>query len=124
VQLYEVADLSINGPAVCLTLGGIIDRRAVSVYMDGTLGPAYGINSFLGKIPLIGSLFAGGKGGGLLGLSYNVEGALDDPIITVNPLSLFAPGFLRNIFKLRLFGPKMPKNVRSFGRTRLRTGGS
>lgn len=118
-QLFEIEDMRINGPAVGLTLEGIIDRRADNVYMDGTLVPAYGINSFLGKIPLIGSLFSGGKGGGLLGLSYNVEGALNDPEITVNPLSLFAPGFLRNIFKLRLFGPKMPKNVRSFGDNRV-----
>ncbi|MDD9841512.1 MAG: AsmA-like C-terminal domain-containing protein, partial [Alphaproteobacteria bacterium] len=118
-QLFEIEDMRINGPAVGLTLEGIIDRRADHIYMDGTLVPAYGINSFLGKIPLIGSLFSGGRGGGLLGLSYNVEGALDDPEVKVNPLSLFTPGFLRNIFKLRLFGPKMPKNVRSFGDSRV-----
>jgi hypothetical protein len=35
-----------------------------------------------------------------------VSGTADDPRVAVNPLSMFAPGFLRNLFFL---GPSEPE---------------
>ncbi|NWG91879.1 MAG: hypothetical protein HXY21_05155 [Parvularculaceae bacterium] len=63
------------------------------------MAPAYQINSFLGKAPLIGDLFVNRKGEGLLALSYEVEGAAAEPRVTVNPLSALAPGVLRRMFE-------------------------
>ena len=40
----------------------------------------------------------GGEGEGLLGFVYEMEGELDDPEVSVNPLSALAPGFLRGLF--------------------------
>ena len=54
----------------------------------------------LGEIPLIGNLIVGRKGEGLFALDYGITGPLDEPIITVNPLTALAPGFLRNFFRL------------------------
>jgi len=41
----------------------------------------------------------GGEGKGLFAFTYSVKGALDDPEINVNPLSVLTPGFLRWIFE-------------------------
>jgi hypothetical protein len=66
--------------------------------MFGTLVPAYTINSVLGEIPLIGTLLVGRKGEGIFALTYGISGSVEEPVITVNPLSALAPGFLRNFF--------------------------
>jgi len=68
--------------------------------------PAYLFNNFIGNIPLIGNLLLGGKGEGLFAVTYRASGALDQPDLAVNPLSMLAPGFLRNLFNPA--GPEAP----------------
>jgi hypothetical protein len=52
---------------------------------------------------VLGDVITGGARGGLIGWTYSVSGSSNDPKVSVNPLSMFAPGFLRNLFFL---GPK------------------
>jgi hypothetical protein len=56
------------------------------------------VNSILGRTPVIGDLFVGREGEGVVALAYHVTGAVDAPTIAVNPLSALAPGFLRRMF--------------------------
>ena len=65
--------------------------------MTGTIVPAYTINSLLGNIPLLGRVFTGSEGSGIFAATYKIEGPVDDPSVSVNPLSMLAPGFLRNL---------------------------
>ena len=69
-------------------------------YMNlyGSIIPFYSANSFLGKIPLIGGLFAGEKGGGLIAPTYTIKGKMPSPDISVNGLSALAPGAIRSVF--------------------------
>ncbi len=39
-----------------------------------------------------------GEGEGLLAVTYRMTGDLGDPEVSVNPLSVLAPGFLRGLF--------------------------
>lgn len=87
------------GPALGITFEGQLNRREQMVNMGGSIIPSYTLNSFLGKIPIIGPIFSGKEGEGLLGFTYSVTGSADDPDVFVNPLSVFAPGFLRGIFR-------------------------
>ena len=66
--------------------------------LDGTIVPAYLLNSALGNIPVIGELFTGGEGQGIFAATYSVRGPIDDAEITVNPLAALAPGILRDVF--------------------------
>ena len=52
----------------------------------------------LGSIPLIGDILTGGEGGGLFAFTYTIRGSFADPSVSVNPLSVLAPGFLRRLF--------------------------
>ena len=61
--------------------------------------PVYGINSMLGAVPILGDLLASRKGEGIFGVTYAMKGPLDDPTLTVNPLSVLTPGILRRIFE-------------------------
>src|SRR5262249_31194652 len=61
--------------------------------------PLYGINSVLGKIPVIGPVIVGKPGEGIFGVTYSVHGNADEPDVDVNPLSVLTPGILRRIFE-------------------------
>lgn len=101
----HVEDARVAGPAIGLTMQGQIDRVMDVVDLEGTLVPAYTINSVLGNVPLLGPLLIGREGEGIFGMTYKVKGATDDPSVIVNPLSAIAPGFLRRLFE---FGNSLP----------------
>jgi len=101
----HLKDGRMSGPAIGLTMDGQIDRATDTIDMEGTMVPAYTINSFLGKVPLLGPLIVGREGEGIFAITYSVRGRSDDPTVVVNPLSAIAPGFLRRIFE---FGENMP----------------
>ena len=63
--------------------------------------PAYVINSLLGRIPVLGKIFTGGeKGSGVFAATYKMAGPIEDPKVSVNPLSVLAPGLLRKLFNI------------------------
>jgi len=59
--------------------------------------PIYTLNSLLGNIPVLGSILVGPKGGGVFAATYTATGSLDNPNVSVNPLSALAPGILRRL---------------------------
>lgn len=87
------------GPALGLTGDLEIDNASETIKANGTLIPAYSINSVLGNIPIIGKFLVGRPGEGVFALTFQIEGPTADPLITVNPLSALAPGFLRRILE-------------------------
>jgi hypothetical protein len=77
--------------------GRILRERRVAE-VEGTIVPAYVFNSLLGRVPLLGRLFSPEAGGGLFAATYRVQGPLDEPTVSVNPLAALTPGFLRGLF--------------------------
>jgi hypothetical protein len=89
-----------NGTALGLTANGTIDLDRDRLNLKGVVVPIYALNAVLGNIPLLGDLLVGEKGGGVFAISYSARGALDDPSVSVNPLSALTPGFLRGLFDI------------------------
>ncbi|MDP7241797.1 MAG: AsmA-like C-terminal region-containing protein [Rhodospirillales bacterium] len=88
-----------TGASIGFTASGKIYTEAELIHLEGTVVPAYLINAALGSIPIVGKLFTGGEeGGGVFAARYLLTGSLEDPKVSMNPLSVVAPGFLRNIF--------------------------
>ncbi len=88
------------GSSLGITAKGQIDLEGAGTDLAGTLVPAYSVNQVLGQIPILGSLLTGGEGEGILGVTYRVSGRIGDPEVSVNPLSILAPGFLRGLFSV------------------------
>lgn len=105
-----VTDMRANGSAIGINASGAIDYDGNSLDVSGTLVPAYSLNSVLGNVPVLGKLLMGGEGQGLFGANFRIAGSLDDPKISVNPLSAIAPGLLRNLF---LFDAPAPGGARA-----------
>lgn len=99
--LLQVTDARAYGAALGLTAKGELDLDAKRMALEGTVVPAYALNSVLGNIPVLGWLVTGGeKGGGLVAFNYSMKGPTQDPDVMVNPLSALTPGFLRNLFNI------------------------
>ncbi len=81
-----------------LTAKGRIDFDRELLALEGTIVPAYMLNTALGRLPLVGRLFSPERGGGVIAARYVASGPLADPAVRVNPLSALTPGFLRGIF--------------------------
>ena len=86
------------GGALGISAEGSIDPGQDRIDVDGTLAPAYALNSVLSNFPVIGSLLMGGEGQGLIAFRFRLSGSNDDPTVTVNPLSALTPGLLRHLF--------------------------
>ncbi|MDD4617407.1 MAG: AsmA-like C-terminal domain-containing protein, partial [Alphaproteobacteria bacterium] len=87
-----------TGAAVGINIDGDIDMNTGQADLSGTLVPFSVVNDVLNAIPLIGELITGGQHQGVLAVSYGINGNLDNPHISVNPISLLTPGFIRNLF--------------------------
>ena len=95
--MVELGQSRAFGPGLGITVEGEFSPGAGTINVAGTLVPAYTINRVLGAIPVLGELLVGE---GVFAIAYRVTGDAAQPTITVNPLSVITPGFLRGI----LFG--------------------
>ncbi len=96
--VIKLAGIKSFGNSLGITADGYINIKEKEFDLDGAIIPSYSINSFLGKIPLIGGVFVAKDGEGVIATRYKIRGALSDPEITVNPFSMLTPGFLRLIW--------------------------
>ncbi len=87
-----------GGDASAAFEGTVYDRNN-RMKINGTFLPGRALNTFVSKIPLIGLAFGNGKTSGLLGITFQLRGAYNNPQIRVNPLSIVAPGVFRKLFK-------------------------
>jgi hypothetical protein len=97
------------GGAIGVNVDGSIDLTANTLALEGTLVPAYTLNNVLGNVPVLGDMLQGGEGQGLFAANFRMGGSLDDPKISVNPLSTLAPGFLRRLFLFDAPTPSTPE---------------
>jgi len=96
-NLLVINDGRTSGSSLGLTFKGTVNQATNITDVSGTIVPLSGVNTMIGSIPLIGDLLTGGSGGGLIAATYTMKGPSDNPRVSVNPLSVLAPGFLRKI---------------------------
>ena len=87
------------GGAIGVTANGVLELGPHRLDLQGTIVPAYTLNSMIGDIPVFGSLLLGGEGQGLFAANYRATGSAADPQVWVNPLSALTPGFLRRLLQ-------------------------
>ncbi|MBU1305114.1 MAG: AsmA-like C-terminal region-containing protein [Alphaproteobacteria bacterium] len=97
----EISNAILTGPTVGGTLRGFIYTAQRQYDLTGTYVPLFGINSIFQKIPLLGPILGGRDGEGLLGVTFAVNGPLENPQFRINPLSVLVPGVFRELFEFR-----------------------
>lgn len=96
-RLIIVRDGQTSGASLGLTFEGSIDNWNNTYDMNGTIIPVSDINKLVSSIPLVGDILTGG-GTAVFAATYKIKGAKADPSVSVNPLSVLAPGMLRKLF--------------------------
>ena len=91
----------VRGETVGATFQGTVRDASGQTDMTGTFMPAYGLNRLFAELPLIGIILGNGNDRGLIGITFKLSGAFDKPNLTINPLSIIAPGVFRNIFEFQ-----------------------
>ena len=79
------------GASMGVTMTGNYYPQSGRLEMKGVISPFYLING-------IGQIFAK-KGEGLFGFSYSLRGSATQPKVSINPLSVLAPGASRELFR-------------------------
>ena len=97
-NLIKVSDGRTSGSSMGLTFEGSVDQSQKMMNITGTIVPVSLVNDILGNIPILGTILSGGSDGGVFAATYSVRGDVKNPTITVNPLAVLTPGFLRRIF--------------------------
>ena len=69
----------LRGPLLGATFQGTLYDQKGNMDMTGTFMPAYGLNRIFGEIPIIGVLLGNGRDGGLIGVTFKLEGDADSP---------------------------------------------
>ena len=99
--VLTLGDTTAEGTLLAVKVEGTVDENSDEIDLVGVISPVYALTETVEWIPLIGTILSGGKGEGILAMTFTVRGSLDEPEFTVNPLSLLAPGILRKIFSGR-----------------------
>lgn len=79
------------GPGLGLSLDGIYAQASKTMDFQGVVSPFYLLNG-------IGAVLTR-PGEGLVGFNFNLRGPVDNPQVSVNPLSALTPGMFRDIFR-------------------------
>ncbi|MCF8495453.1 MAG: DUF3971 domain-containing protein [Alphaproteobacteria bacterium] len=95
-SLVLVKDGRTSGNSLGLTFDGEYDRALETFDMTGTIVPLSGVNNIISNIPLVGDILTGGSGS-VFAATYALKGPAEDPQVSVNPLSVLAPGIVRRI---------------------------
>lgn len=85
-----------SGSSLGLTFEGLVNQGDNTMNVSGTIIPVSNVNKAIGSIPVLGQVLTGGDA--LIAATYSMKGAANDPKVSVNPLSVLAPGFLRKLF--------------------------
>ena len=89
MRLYSIAQ--------GITGDGVIDFKNSEFNLRGSVIPFYVLTDILRHIPLIGALIVGDKNDGFLAISYHARGSFEDPDISIQPLEILTPGFVKHI---------------------------
>ncbi|MBG78564.1 MAG: hypothetical protein CL570_06000 [Alphaproteobacteria bacterium] len=84
-----------SGSSIGLTFDGVVDQHAGTIDVSGTIIPVSGVNNMIKSIPVLGDVLTGGSG--VFAATYKVKGKANEPEISINPLSVLAPGIIRRV---------------------------
>lgn len=110
-----VSEGALHGDRIGGTLRGTIYTKERRYDLAGTYVPLFGLNNMFQQLPIVGRIVGGREGEGLIGVTFKVEGPLDNPQFRVNPASILAPGVFRQLFEFRAQEAPAPAAAGSAG---------
>lgn len=97
-KFIRIGDSLVRGDELGASGEGLIRKSDGAVDITGTIIPVYVLNSLFSDIPLLNVILGGGKGQGIIGVTFALGGSIEKPVFQMNPVSALAPGILRKLF--------------------------
>lgn len=111
---FVLEDGYVRGPLIGASIKGKIDYKSQRMNLGGTYIPLQGLNNAISGVPLLGPLLT--KGEGIFGITFAVQGAMSQPQVIVNPLSLVTPGIFRELMQMSPYNPRVvPREEKKSG---------
>ncbi len=88
------------GTALGLQAEGTVNLAEDTFDLNGAIVPVYVLSNVIGNIPILGDILTNNQKEGLIAMRYQMRGPMEDPNISVNPLTVLTPGFLRGFFDI------------------------
>ena len=85
IEAFAVSD------SIGLVMDGEIQREESIVDMSGEISPMHLVNAIIQNVPIIGPIIIGDEGEGLFSIDFSLEGDVDDPEVSSNPLTIIKP---------------------------------
>ncbi len=104
---FVMEESYLRGPVLGASIRGKVDYKMQRVNLGGTYVPLQGLNSAFCDIPIVGPILTGPKCEGMLGITFAIQGGMNNPQVIVNPFSLVAPGIFRDIFQMTNPNPRV-----------------
>lgn len=104
---FVMQDAYVRGPLLGASIRGKVDYKTERMSLGGTYIPLQGLNNAFGQIPLLGQILSGPRGEGIFGITFAIQGAMAQPDVIVNPLSLVTPGIFREVFQMTSPSPSV-----------------
>jgi len=104
---FVLEESYVRGPLIGANIRGKVDFKSQRMSLGGTYIPLQGLNNALGGIPIVGQILSGPRGEGIFGITFAVQGAMANPQVIVNPLSLVTPGIFRELMQMTPYDPRV-----------------
>jgi hypothetical protein len=99
----------LRGPLLGASIRGTVDFKMRRMNLGGTYVPLQGLTSGLCEIPIFGPIVVGPGCDGLAGITFAIQGPMENPDVVVNPFAMLAPGIFREIFQMTNPYPKIQR---------------
>ncbi|MFM7630953.1 MAG: AsmA-like C-terminal domain-containing protein, partial [Alphaproteobacteria bacterium] len=96
-ETFFIDNLEMKNASLGVFFTGQMGLNDDTIRGQGALVPAYALSRIVSFIPLVGSLLTN-EDKGIISISFGLSGKMDDPSVTVNPLTSFTPGALQDLF--------------------------
>lgn len=93
----SIRDGQLGNASLGATIHGSVDLDTTGLDLQGTVVPIFAVNALPGRLPGVGKLFSPEKGGGFLAATFAIGGVADNPLVHINPFSVFLPGVMRTL---------------------------
>ena len=85
IDAFAVSD------SIGLVMEGEISREESKVDMSGEISPIHVVNAIIQNVPILGPIIIGNEGEGLFSIDFSLEGNVDNPEVSSNPLTIIKP---------------------------------
>ncbi|MBD0391589.1 AsmA-like C-terminal domain-containing protein [Wolbachia endosymbiont of Pentalonia nigronervosa] len=87
----------LEGAELGITASGKLNVQDHKFQITGQVIPAYSVNKFVSKIPIIGKVLTGGKSRGVVAIDYKAHGDDKNSNVFVNFISSLTPNLLKRV---------------------------